>query len=138
MIHVVTHGKILTDKHFLLGLGIHNITGQKRTLQIINMHGHCIDYNKVCKVAATHSWADNSNMDVETPDRKGSIHSTRMIAFQEKSESSVLYSKAVNIPRSRKRSIDYLPPKDYKTLYVNQKAEPPVSFTDSQQSSSLD
>ena len=61
-----------------------------------------------------------------------------MIASQEKSESSVLYSKAVNIPRSGKRSIDYLSPKDDNTLYVNQKPEPPLSFTDSQQSSSLD
>ena len=61
-----------------------------------------------------------------------------MIAFQEKSESSVLYSNAVNIPRSGKRSIDYLSPKDDNTLYVNQKPEPPLSFTDSQQSSSLD
>ena len=77
-------------------------------------------------------------MDVETPHGKGSIHSNNMIAFQEKSVSSVLYSKAVNIPRSRKRSIDYLSPKDDKTLYVNQKPEPPLSFTDSQQSSSLD
>ena len=66
------------------------------------------------------------------------MHSTHMIAFQEKSESSVLYSKAVNIPRSRKLSIDYLSPEDDKTLYVNQKPEPPLSFTDSQQSSSLD
>ena len=48
-----------------------------------------------------------------------------------------LYSKALNIHRSRKHSIDYLSPKDDKTLYVNQKPEP-LSFTDSQQSSSLD
>ena len=166
MIHAVTHGKVLTDKHFLLGLGIHNITGQKKTVLILKRLGHCVNYNKVCEietaqaevaqavalnectllirpsnsedVVLTHFWADNFDMDVETPHGKGTIHSTHMIAFQEKSESSVLYSKAVNIPRSGKRSIDYLSPKDDNTLYVNQKPEPPLSFTDSQQSSSLD
>ena len=107
------------------------------------MLGHCIDYNKVCKIETTqaevaqavganectlhirpenaedvltHFWTDNFDMDVETPHGKGSIHSTHMIAFQEKSESSVMYSKAVNIHRGRKHSIDYLSPKDDMTL----------------------
>ena len=59
-------------------------------------------------VVLTHFWTDHFDMDVETPHGKGSIHSTHMIGFQEKSESSVLYSKAVNIHRSRIHSIDYL------------------------------
>ena len=81
---------------------------------------------------------DNFDMDVETIYGKGSIHSTHMIAFQEKSESSVLHSKAINIHRRRKRSIDYFSRKDDKTLDANQNPESPLSFTNSQQSSSLD
>ena len=104
MIHAVTHGKVLTDKHILLGLSIHNITGQKKTIQIFNRLGHCIDYNKVCEietaeaevaqavaanectipirplnaedVVLTHFWTDNFDMDVETPHGKRPIHST--------------------------------------------------------------
>ena len=50
MIHALTHGKVLKDKHFLLDQGIHNITGQKKTIRILNRLGHCIDYNKVCEI----------------------------------------------------------------------------------------
>eukprot|EP00794_Sanderia_malayensis_P018445 gene18445-biopygen15542 len=50
MINGVTRGKFVTSKHFLLGLGIHNITGQKKPVQILNHLGHCIGYDLVCEV----------------------------------------------------------------------------------------
>ena len=50
LVHGVTKGKFITSKHFLLGLGLHNITGQKKPIQITNHLGHCIDYDLVCEV----------------------------------------------------------------------------------------
>ena len=40
LIHGVTRGKVITGKHFLLGLGLHNVTGQKVPV---------IDNNLVCE-----------------------------------------------------------------------------------------
>ena len=50
LIHGVTRGKVITTKHFLLGLGLHNITGQRLPIQVLHRHGHCIDSNFVCKI----------------------------------------------------------------------------------------
>ena len=45
LIHGVTRGKTITAKHFLLGLGLHNLTGQK-----IPSIGHGIGYNLGCEI----------------------------------------------------------------------------------------
>ena len=37
----------MTLKHFLVGLGLHNLTGQKVPIQILSHLGHCVDYNVV-------------------------------------------------------------------------------------------
>ena len=50
LIHGVTRGKMTTAKHFLLGLGLHNLTGQKVPIQVMHHLGHCIDYNLVCEI----------------------------------------------------------------------------------------
>jgi len=49
-VHGVKRGKILQKKHFLLGLGIHNLTGSRKIVDIIHKHGHCISYNLVCEI----------------------------------------------------------------------------------------
>ena len=46
LIHCVTHGKLITTKHFLLGLGLHNITGQRLPIQILYRLGHFIELLK--------------------------------------------------------------------------------------------
>lgn len=43
LLHGVTKGKFITAKHFLLGLGLHNMTGQKKPVQIASHLGHSID-----------------------------------------------------------------------------------------------
>ena len=40
----VTNGKIKTAKQFLLALGLHNITGTNKVLDIVSRLGHCINY----------------------------------------------------------------------------------------------
>ena len=35
-IHAVTKGKTLTEKHFLMALGIHNLTGQRNVIELLN------------------------------------------------------------------------------------------------------
>ena len=49
-IHRVRIGEVLTPKHFLLGLGLHSITGQKKPVQIDNRLGHSMNYHKVMEI----------------------------------------------------------------------------------------
>ena len=49
LISAVTRGKVVTLKHFLLGVGLHNITGLKTPIIILSRLGHCINYNLVCE-----------------------------------------------------------------------------------------
>ena len=107
LVYGVTHGKIITAKHFLLGLRLHNITSQKKPVEINHRLGHSIDYKFVCEIETALAeaaqvlanengalpvkpssgnetvlaffWADNFDMKVETQTGKGSIHSTHMV-----------------------------------------------------------
>ena len=38
---------MLQPKHLLLGLGLHNLTGSRKVVDILNKLGHCINYNMV-------------------------------------------------------------------------------------------
>ena len=44
LISGVTHSKTITTKQFLLALGLHNITGSRKVVDIVNRLGHCISY----------------------------------------------------------------------------------------------
>ena len=55
MNHVISHGKVKTEKRFLLGLGIHNMTDQKLPIKILHELGHIIEYNKVCEIETAQS-----------------------------------------------------------------------------------
>ena len=57
LIHGVTRGKVITATRFLLGLGLHNLTGQKKPVQILNKLGHCIEYNAACEIETAHAEA---------------------------------------------------------------------------------
>ena len=52
LIHGVTRGKVISLKHFLVGMGLHNITGQKLPIQMLSRLGHSVDYNTVCEAQA--------------------------------------------------------------------------------------
>ena len=103
----MTRGKVITAKHFLLELGLHNINAQKKPVAINHRLGHSIDYKFVCEIETalaeaaqvlanengalpvkpssdneavlTFFWADNFDMKVKTQTGKGSINSTHMV-----------------------------------------------------------
>ena len=85
LIYGVTRGEVITAKRFLLGLGLHNLTGQKKTVQILNRLGHCIEYDAACEIETAHAEAaQQQNNDTST------VHSTHKIAFQKVSQVSHL------------------------------------------------
>ena len=53
MIHGVSRGEVLTPKHFLLGLGIYNLTGHKKPVQVLNRFGQGISYDRVMYIETT-------------------------------------------------------------------------------------
>ena len=112
LVNAVSKGKIITPKHYLVGLGIHNMTGQKTPVQIMNKLGHSIGYNKVREIETslaelaihkseefnvlpllpsgeeeivpTFYWADNFDVTVEKQiGGSGSVNTTHLMAFQE-------------------------------------------------------
>ena len=50
LINAISKDKIVTPKHYLVGLGIHNITGQKVPVQVMSRLGHSISYSQVCEI----------------------------------------------------------------------------------------
>ena len=148
LIYGVTRGNVITAKHFLLGLGLHNMTGQKKPVEI---NHHSIDYKFVCEIETalaesaqilatesgalpvkpasndvhvlTFSWADNFDMTVETQAGKGSIHSTHMVAFQEHSQFSIVAKQKIELKRTCRRSLQH-PEAETITISADPKKEP--------------
>ena len=50
VVHALSKGTLMTLKHASLGLGLHSLTGQKLPLTILSRLGHCINYDKMCKI----------------------------------------------------------------------------------------
>ena len=46
----ITGKKITTAKHLALALGLHNMTGQKKVIQILKQLGHCISNDLTCEI----------------------------------------------------------------------------------------
>ena len=46
LIHSVSKDEVLTTKHFLLGISLHNMTGQRKIVQIANRLGKVLDIEK--------------------------------------------------------------------------------------------
>ena len=137
LVHGVTRGRFITSKHFLLGLGLHNITGQKKPVQIASHLGHSIDYNLVCEIETaqaeasqllstisgtlpvkprtsngtvlTFFWVDNFDLNIETQTGHGAINSTHMIAFQEEEAVTVQEELSLQFERKKSRTLSTPP-----------------------------
>ena len=126
----VTRGKMITAKQYLLALGIHNITGQRKTVDILNRLGHCLTYNLTCEIETAlvekaqqlslkdsllliqpadidsyvlmAFWADNFDVKVETQTGATSVNTMHMVVLQENCTNSLKQTPEINILRSRK------------------------------------
>ena len=69
MVHGVTLGKVVTLKHYLLGLGFHNMSGQKLLIKILSLFGHTVSYDTV--TMAETSLAEISQLQSESGTSSG-------------------------------------------------------------------
>ena len=111
IVHGVTRGKVMQKKHFTLGLGLHNLSGSRKLVDIVHKLGHCVSYNLVCEIETaqaesmlktskeglflpvkpkspldnvfTHYWVDNFDVTIDRINGGGSINTTHLVAYQE-------------------------------------------------------
>ena len=43
-------GKIIIKKHFLISLGVHNLTGKKNAVEILNKFDHSLSYSTASEI----------------------------------------------------------------------------------------
>ena len=142
-------------KQFLLALGLCNITGQRKVVEIVSKLGHCLTYNTTCEAETAFAvkaqqllsnsflplrpineydcvltvfWVDNFDIKVEKQTGSTFVNATRMIAFQERREISLQENKGTPLPRSRKRKLEDETSKNQdREIFINSKIEPPIS-----------
>ena len=157
LIHGVTRGKVITTEHFLLGLGLHNITGQRLLIQILHQLGHCVDYNFVCEIETaqaetaqmlatesgalplkpasgtetvlTYFWVDNFDMNLETQTGKGALNSTHLVVFQEESQNSIARNNKIFLPRTKRRSLERIAQDPVEIIADPKRESPSISKT---------
>ena len=147
-IHGVTRGKVITLKHFLVGKGLHNITGQKLPIQMLSRLGHSVDYNTVCEIETAQAeialqnaevnplnlkpgtenstvltvfWADNFNVKIDSDNKM--INSIHTVAFQESTSGAAEQQDYILLEKSRKRSIEPIFQEE-QNIIANPKKEP--------------
>ena len=151
----VTRGKVLQLKHFLLALGLHSLSGSRKVIDIVSKFGHCLNYNLVCEIETsqaelaqkqlsnktslplqpissdnfvyTHFWVDNFDVLVDKQTGGGSIHTTHLVAFQEKSTESLQLNNQLSVSRRKSRD---LPAQNFDTklLLIERKKNPPSTL----------
>ena len=155
LIHGVTRSRIITLKHFLIGVGLHNLTGLKIPIRILSHLGHSIDYNVVREVETagaelamrnlslneepleetflTFWWADNVNQNIEILTGHGTINSTHIVEFSELNFRALPSAGLTTIPRSKRRSLQAAPER-IPDVRIDKKKDPVLvsSNTDNQ------
>ena len=142
---------MVTLKYLLLGIGLHNITGQKLPIQILANLGHSLNYKSVCQIETaeaeiarqlydegtspglgpltaddsvfTYFWVDSFNKKLDSYKGTNMIYSTHLIKFQEESLRSVyqIVSKTVTKDKTK---ISCFPLLDQDKLYIDAKTSP--------------
>ena len=128
----ISRGTFLTLKHTSLGLGFHNMIGQKLPIIILSQLGQSITYHTVWEIETAQSevseqysksgmvlpiqpknlessaptifWCDNFDRFVDTGTGGGSIHNTPGIALQQETSDTVR-RKDLSINRSKRTSL---------------------------------
>ncbi|XP_065053916.1 uncharacterized protein LOC135682802 [Rhopilema esculentum] len=131
LVHAVSKGSFLTQKHVLVGAGLHSLTGQKTPIKILARLGHCCNYDKVRLIETaqaevvqklrsikyplplqpansdmsvlTYFWWDN--FDVQKENVPGSLHTTHGIAFQVESPGCIKTLTNVETEKTQRRTV---------------------------------
>ena len=136
LVNAMANGKIVTLKHFLLGLGLYNITGLRMPIKVLSHLGHCIDYILVCEIETAEAeialqwlaeheisslqqdhedsdvqhivfwWLDNFNQKLDSASGYGTIDATHIVEFTEFSTIKKVFE--ILIDRAKRANIPYI------------------------------
>ncbi|KAG1711251.1 hypothetical protein GQR58_002553 [Nymphon striatum] len=150
-VHNISRGKVITPKHYLFALGLHNLTGQKQAVVLANKFGHCMAYDLCCEIETSLSeasvaksketsllpivpegsqtvltvfWVDNFDVIVEKNLGGGAVNTTHLMAFQEQAHHA---KQDIYIPvqRSKKRKLNALEDDEHVAFTIDTATEPP-------------
>ena len=133
LIHGVSKGNVITAKHFLLGLGLHSLSGQKKVVQLTNRLGNCMSYDRVLDIetaqaqkaqqlaneasyiplttaqpedsVTTFFWVDNFDKNIEAESGRCAVNITTMMAFQEMIENAIPSPRVISVEKTSSRII---------------------------------
>ena len=151
VVFAVTRGRAFQVKHFLLALGLHNLTGSRKVIDIVHKFGHCLNYNSTCEIETaqaevaqenlqkgtflpvqpvsedkfvfSHFWVDNFDVLIDKQVGGGSVHTTHLVAFQEKSDDCVLVNNQISVPRRKTRHL-FIDDSNINSIPIEKKKEP--------------
>eukprot|EP00112_Aurelia_sp_Birch-Aquarium-sp1_P012747 Seg2686.1 transcript_id=Seg2686.1/GoldUCD/mRNA.D3Y31 product="hypothetical protein" protein_id=Seg2686.1/GoldUCD/D3Y31 len=155
LVHAVSRGNFFTEKHILLGTGLHSLTGLKTPIPLFGRFGHSCNYDKVRLIETaeadlaqtlrelekplpvlpadetdkvlTFFWWEN--FDIKKDNSVGSLHTTHGVAYQEKSTNNISIPVNISIEKSKRKTIS-LQPLELPTRKILPHKNPP-SFEDS-------
>ena len=147
----MSHSKVITPKHYLFALGLHNLTAQKQTVVVANKFGHFISYDLCCEaetslseasiakskkmiilsirpegsqIALTVFWEDNLDVTVEKTLGGGVVNATHLMAFQEQAHHNK-QDLHVPVQRVRKRKLSTWEEDEHVGFTLDIVTEPP-------------
>lgn len=157
IVYNVLKRKVPLKKHFLLGLGIHSLTGSRQLIDILFKLGSCVSYDYVCDVETayaevsqekakygcmlpiqpihpelvifSHFWVDNFDVLIDKQSGGGSINTTHMVAFQNPSQNGVKYDQTFAVPKRKARRF-FIEDINIETFPVNKKQGPPSTLAE--------
>ena len=130
VVYGLTGGKTLQLKHFLLALGLHDLTGSRKVFDSL---GHCLSYNTTMdikagvaeqSIAPTYFWVGNFDSNIDRVLGGGKINNTHGTRFSMNPKKGIL--------RKRSRQLFY-EDLNTQTLTIDNQMEPP-QFTTHQSS----
>ena len=155
IVYAITKGKIFQLKQYLLAMGLHNLTGSRKVIDLVQKFGHCMNYNFVSDILTsnaevalllskeqntlplqpespeytvfTHFWVDNFDVLVDRPIGGGSIHTTHLVSFQEMSIGCVKSNHQISLQRRKSRKL-FLEDININTISIDKKINPPDVF----------
>ena len=131
LVYAVSRGDFLTEKHVVLGTGLHSLTGQKTPIKRLGRLGHSCTYDKISlietaqaermqhlrslqhplplvpasdrgKVLTYFLW---DNFDIKKDNAQGSLNTTHGVAYQEEPVNCIKVNTETLIQNSKRRSV---------------------------------
>ena len=148
IVFAASNSTFLLKKPVLLGIGVHNLTGQAQLVSELSRLGHCISYDQVRRIETAQAEQTNrmiengyhlpllpnsnsetvhtffwwDNFDCRKENSSGGIHTTHGIAFQTPSTSVQRQTKP-EVPDTKRRSLG-VKPKMIEDVKVNPHTNP--------------